>query len=830
MIKACLLITYKNLRKRKIRSISLILVYIVILAIAINIFSAKYGAREAYRKHLQTVYGEYSAIVFDTAPVSVDDAAVSKYGFYKIQDSFRIENYFNDIYIGSADETARELHSIRIINGKMPEASSEVVIEKWLAEKLSADIGDIIEINSENYNVTGILDNYSELQGSVTRNDISKTMLPAALVFDVANPISYHCSLLLKDDTNNEETLSRVADFLDSRLYKQNDFAENIETQSSFLLYRSTIDSIFYILIIAISGLILFLYYIIDIEFKSTIRIANALGAKRSLKLTAPFFYSFVIYFISIIPAVFLSFALSRFYVSIIVKKGIEYFNIDISAESIAVSLAVCFIILSVTAVFVYMIQGLSGLLRETARSRATINTHSAILLYSYKNLLMNLKRFYAVSIMLVICVVIVYVGKIVQKESAADQPAGYCDYEITRFASMAEGLFQVPVFQENMPSIDDFKTIIQNHNVQQAVYVNGAEIKILVSADTDHAEKDLFESIYSDSKLRSSYEAEQNQIKEEKKKYRYEDDDTLYFSRMLGVEKDILQQLKSFRTIGEYDPERLLQGRNVIICVPEQEYKEIYGSLVGKQITLSHIRYHDFANGDLERNRIDYTVVLDAIILLPEKNQIFQEALGSYYSFVTSNAAMEQMNMDVYFKSCFLQLYHQYATGNLEEQINLLSRKYQDLIHVNSYVEMNTAQYMTSLLVDTTVYCIIVLLVFFAAFILFINYIMNMDSKKDVIRRLYVIGTSKKELNIMLLTEYLNYIIFAFILSVPIVGMLAVMAVTINAGRDGIGFTASELGIECVMILLVCILIAGFIYFANKVWLNKILSDDGRF
>lgn len=86
--------------------------------------------------------------------------------------------------------------------------------------------------------------------------------------------------------------------------------------------------------------------------------------------------------------------------------------------------------------------------------------------------------------------------------------------------------------------------------------------------------------------------------------------------------------------------------------------------------------------------------------------------------------------------------------------------------------------------------HCLIGLLVLLASFILLIHYVINADSKRGLIRRLYAIGLSKKELNWILLTEYLNYILFALILSVPIMGMLATMAVTINSDRDGIGFT----------------------------------------
>lgn len=220
MLRACLLITRKTLWKRKTKSIAFFLVYTVILATVISIFSAKIGARDAYREYLQTVYGTYSGIVFEAEPVSVPDESVQSFGFFRIQGSFRTDHYFSDIYIGAADETAYALHSIRASEGRLPAADSEIAVEKWLAEKLGAKAGEPVTINGENYMVTGIINNYSELQGSLLRDGISETLLPAVLVSEVENPIAYHCTLLLKEES--EEALAEIANFLNSSLYRRN--------------------------------------------------------------------------------------------------------------------------------------------------------------------------------------------------------------------------------------------------------------------------------------------------------------------------------------------------------------------------------------------------------------------------------------------------------------------------------------------------------------------------------------------------------------------------------------------------------------------------------
>lgn len=51
-------------------------------------------------------------------------------------------------------------------------------------------------------------------------------------------------------------------------------------------------------------------------------------------------------------------------------------------------------------------------------------------------------------------------------------------------------------------------------------------------------------------------------------------------------------------------------------------------------------------------------------------------------------------------------------------------------------------------------------------------------------------------------------------------------MAVTINSDRDGIGFTAAELGRDYILLIAVCALIAILIYFANRRWIDKILKE----
>lgn len=151
--------------------------------------------------------------------------------------------------------------------------------------------------------VTGIINNYSELQGSLLRDGISETLLPPVLVSEVENPIAYHCTLLLKEES--EEALAEIANFLNSSLYRRNENMEQLDTQPSYRLYQSTVNSIFYILMIAAAGILLLLCYLVDIEFKKTVEIAGALGSGRMLKLTVPFFYSFFIYLPSLVPALF---------------------------------------------------------------------------------------------------------------------------------------------------------------------------------------------------------------------------------------------------------------------------------------------------------------------------------------------------------------------------------------------------------------------------------------------------------------------------------------------------------------------------------------------
>ena len=104
---------------------------------------------------------------------------------------------------------------------------------------------------------------------------------------------------------------------------------------------------------IAAAGILLLLCYLVDIEFKKTVEIAGALGSGRMLKLTVPFFYSFFIYLPSLVPALFLSYAISDLYRLIIEKKGIAYFRIQITAGSAAFSAVICFVMILAAAVLV---------------------------------------------------------------------------------------------------------------------------------------------------------------------------------------------------------------------------------------------------------------------------------------------------------------------------------------------------------------------------------------------------------------------------------------------------------------------------------------------
>lgn len=166
---------------------SLLVIFSIILVIIIPIvlYFTSSSFIDTANKEANKMYGYFDNILYDT-----NDSDEKKYSDF-IDSAGKIEVLQNvnsnnsdniDFVIGYFDDTARELASIKLIEGEYPKNQNEIALCNSVIYKnnLSKNIGSIIKIQEKEYKLVGIINDYYALWNKPTdNNDI---LLPNALI------------------------------------------------------------------------------------------------------------------------------------------------------------------------------------------------------------------------------------------------------------------------------------------------------------------------------------------------------------------------------------------------------------------------------------------------------------------------------------------------------------------------------------------------------------------------------------------------------------------------------------------------------------------------
>lgn len=265
---------------REKNSLSVIIAMAFACIISITLFSISYFFQENAAERLYQLYGYFDNILYANE-TTFNGSQFGQEVNNQVEEvgTLCVLEAANEKVLGYADEKARELGNISILEGKYPESSGEIAVcnSVLYQEKLNSEIGSTFTYNGKNYTLVGIVNEYASMWNYPTNKEsilMPKLFLSEAEKEAYSGALQYH--FLLK----NNETFSQS-------LYNQYpNLVRNVVRDDTDSVNRYELPSLIVLFIILCSfflNLYVLIYYFDSIQKKIAILRCLCLTKKQSV-------------------------------------------------------------------------------------------------------------------------------------------------------------------------------------------------------------------------------------------------------------------------------------------------------------------------------------------------------------------------------------------------------------------------------------------------------------------------------------------------------------------------------------------------------------------
>lgn len=770
-----LLYIKKNILKKYYTYFLIFIALAILLSCLITVFASGQALSQAYRNALKSTYGTQQYVAFHVSTDEIPENIFSSVGVTKIFGTLQKEQ--KTAAIGWMDETALKMHEISLISGRFAQKENEIVLEEWVKERFfpEAEIGESIKLSYNAFSqngmfdfpkektliLSGIIKNYSSVQtGDVLTPEAGYEQLPSVLF----------CSLP-QDTDCYVETLSCI--FIENAFNGRpllQQYFQPAEISSNDEYYRADISNIdtfivqiFKLIVLAATVLILptILFLFVWGDFPS-LKKAFVLGADKNQL----FIVVFLKCIIEISASLILGTLLSFFTVGAFSRLLLTFFSIDIashisqSALMIGISLYLLVGLLSSAVISLLSVRLLTREPKTAKKKHIIFSSKNPFILFAYKNILTHFSKFMATSFCLAVCITVFCCSFAVSKGFIKDLEHPFCDFSLEFNMQIFAGPLRIPCQEKRGFTEKELEPIINDINIKNLFLTKYAVVNIL-SEDTE------IHQLFADRLLRP-FSSNPEEMEQEKSRYGYKTTENLYRTTIKGVDEPVLDILKNFKTIGQINKEQLKKGEEVILCVSEQKYDDKIKALLGKDLVFTQI--FDYIPEKSEGFRRDMTAEVAGIVIVPEKEDLYTRAFASNgYDFLWNSSAFLEYGIHEYYFGVYIETINDTDVNHLNSVLAEIKEENPEATYI-SKTEIKQAEQKINNIVVITSSAIISILGLLAFLIIFLNYLLSVNQKKELLKTLYSIGMTRGELNQLILTEHLLYLLTGYFLSLPFI------------------------------------------------------------
>lgn len=843
------LLIKKIVKKKTSLVITLSLALALILSVIISGCNAADSFQRAYEQRLDNIYGSQHAVFFKMffPDQKIESPLIDSVGYFDVFGKAESELSISDIVLGSADAAMLDIHHIKLLDGRMPQSENEAVVEKWMLNKSGLDIklGEEIQMTFNalddeehftqektiTFKVVGVVSDYSVLH--MGENVYYENALFPSIIFSSSpyeNAIK-SCSVILHNPpADYRKTIAHIAEYIvfpAETMLNVNRYDSNGAMGSATVFVKTTVDSLYTLIILVSVVLIFLLQYLFVHSQRKIVNASASIGATGAQIGIFIFCICIMLSLFALIPGILSGLLLSGLFEHLLFNVFEVEFAPGIDFKSILTSCAVFIATNLCAALFciVVAIKGKHSKVREKTPVKVS-KLKSPYMLLAYKSILCNPKCFLAIATAITVCMLAAAIGAEYKNESKGAQIIDkdydfailtkYFDYTYAGIARPNEGLDELT---------DSFREICRNTVIKNYTLRYMSRVYMLADND-DKLRNDVFSSYFEDVTDTVNYVLDA---------YDHNKENAYGVQTLVCTDNSSIEKMKSFNVIGEINTDALKSGKEVIMCFHEKwldpekagdegifkTYYEGMKSLIGSEIRISQITgYKDMYNPG---RRVDYPVTLGAIVIIPETaDEWSQKMLSSKSSLVSAYDFWEKSDLVFSITDCYIELDDPEALDAFEGRVKkTLNKISYDNWSIDCSATYRNEAKKTFIMLDAVIGGISIALLGFAVLFMIINYTENAVSKKELFVQLYTIGATPEQINIIMLLEYITCVVLALIFAAIPIGVLALYCMAMGIEGGAAATILSGLIAPAIIILLLCLPI----YFVNKKWLKNILA-----
>lgn len=784
-----LYLAYKTLKIRKITTIILIISIALCISLSIILVSVKNSYKLNYKTQLLNTYGVQHTILYnipqETENILINNGNIETVGKVIICGIFKIPKSITNetLSLGHMDEVAISLSKIQLVEGRLPEKSNEVAIEKGALARMNIDptidmniILDV-ELLQENKNLrrdtlkqtfvlVGILENYSANQLPEREKRVSGYIdLPSILlsnnnaITELQPFITKHYYLQYKSDVNPFQLIKKNQEIYQSGLIQLNTNVYNPENGKMLIKSVGTdlIPPLILIIITLFSAFFMLTNIIILSNNEGFSQIVNLriIGGSNAdlIKLIA---IKSSLMIITALPIGFLITYPLYSIVRIILSKLTISFDLVLDFSN-------CSILLAITCVFVlflfirpvikmkrYTVIELSGHVIKADRiQHVNFNSKNGIILWAIKSAVNDLNKNIMVCISLAIIVFIIISGTYIIRIMKYDNmPITQYDYWVNKTSKMYYSSLIIPDKSNYGIGENQLFYLATSPEVKSIYGIKRFDINIEQKIE----DKD---NKYLDLSPLPSYSGMENIVLEDKVKYGYEKSSTLFRERIISLNDEMLEILTPYIIDGNIDIGELKMGDKIIFCTNINNHQITEGDT----FILSQI-----VNGYMFSKEVEIATV----VLLPENRADLYKIYGK--SFIWHHDAFGEVGLDVNYSDIRIELKDSTKSGDIKSRIHdvvSLNTDETNKMTVWSGIEENEIYRNTGRLTRLFIYIIVFIMGFYALINIISYFNLRIRERLQLYGVMRAIGMTKYQLISMIQIEAAHFALISVLLGV---------------------------------------------------------------
>ena len=628
------------------------------------------------------------------------DQAVKKVGLVY---NFAVCDFNNSadtakITIGHIDNTTFILSNISVLEGRLPSKKNEIALEKSTCYKLkiSPEINQRIILNlqylqdgnysepkSQEYIISGILSDYSEIQTNQFNIKAGYESLPGILAYKLPENQNYSSAIqamvLLKDNENIKATFDNFINMDVALKYSLNTivYPDSVEShdRADTIGFLRTIFIIFvnlfaFICFVAVN------FIIGKSKAEKSVRALLAGATKNQVMLInliqqiAVFVVALPIslligVFLGYIPALFINYVFS------------------IPMNLIVISLSIVFLTLIVVTIIVtnaalkstrFNLVNYKQKRNKTNKSTgSSLSIKNPVVLWSIKYYKANLGSFifpcvaFALSILVFSFAIFMYNAN----NDEFSKNKVFFDYNLSYYEGLSVGALRIPTNISTGFTDGDYFSLKSNSDIKKIWAVKETPFNIIVN------EKNQFVSQKYAGNISLEPEYNKEEYAQALKTYHYDEKDKLYLKYLRAFDDDTINQLEKYKISGDIDLVSLNSAKGVIVCTTEKNAD----LKVGDEITFTQLVPANFDDFEIDNvKKVLFTVKVEAICFFaPETSEA--EIFSPYkLDFIWGMSSLNSLEIQTAYNTIYMQLSDSEAYLNVDKDIASLKSIYPNM------------------------------------------------------------------------------------------------------------------------------------------------------